>query len=480
MAERRYDLAVIGGGTGGYVAAIRAAQLGLKTVIIERGEVGGTCLHRGCIPSKALLRTAELLATFRRGREFGIEAGEPRLDYPAVLRRKGSIVGQLHQGVEHLLKKNGVDVIRGAGRLQGPSIFSPGLAVAVDGEGGTTQVIARDFIIATGSRPRALPGLPFDGRRVISSDHALELPELPRRAIIVGGGYIGVEWASLWHDFGVEVTVVEVLPSLLPLQDPDLGAELARSFSRRGIRLRLGSKVLPETVRASGDEIQVDVELPAAAEGGGPGRETLSADVVLVAIGREPVIDGLALDVVPGVRVERGAIQVDARQRTGEPHVYAIGDVVGGVQLAHVAAHQGIIAAEAIAGMDPHPLETHLVARCVYCRPEVASVGLTEAEATAAGRPVRVGRFPFRANGRALIGGEHDGFAKVVIDERTDDVLGVHLIGPHATELIMEPALGRFLNASGWELATAVRPHPTLAEAVGEAALHALGRGIHI
>lgn len=474
VAEENYDLVVIGGGIGGYAAAIHAAQLGLKAAVVERDKLGGTCLHRGCIPSKALLRTAEVLATAREASSYGVDAGEPRLNLEQAMARKQRVVDQLYQGVQLLMKKHGIDVFHGTGRVMGPSIFSPQAgAVAVERDGDRQILTPRFTLIATGSRAKALPGLPFDGERILSSDHALELPRLPSSMLIVGAGAIGVEWASMMADFGVQVTLVEALPRVLPQEDEDISREMARLLKKRRVRVLAGVRVETDTAELHADGFSVDV----VQEDSGA-RERVAAEVVLVAVGREPVTDGLGLEATE-VRTERGAIVVDEHYRTREPNIFAVGDVIGGVQLAHVAMHEGIHAVEVMAGRAPRPIDYTLIPRCTYSRPEVASVGLTEAQARERGCEVVCGKFSFRANGKALVYGEPDGFVKVVADRDTDDVLGVHMVGPRVTDLVSEAALSRVLNATPWEMAHTIHPHPTLSEALGEAALAIDGWAIH-
>lgn len=473
MPESNYDVVILGGGTGGYVAAIRAAQLGLKPAIVERDKIGGTCLHRGCIPSKALLRTAEVFTTTKAANGFGVTVTEPVLNLAQAMTRKDQIVDQLHQGVQFLMKKYQIDIYNGIGRVMGPSIFSPQAgAVMVEYADGGTQILSPRFaLVATGSRPKSLPGLPFDGVRVLSSDDALQLKQLPQSIIIVGAGAIGVEWASMLSDFGVKVTLVEFLPVVLPLEDLDISTEVARIFKKRRVAVRTNTKVLPAsfTETASGMSIQVETNGTT---------EALEAEMMLVAIGRSPVVDDLGLEATD-IRVERGGIVVDENYRTKEKNIFAIGDVIGGVQLAHVAAHEGIHAIEVMAGRAPVAIDYTRIPKCTYSRPEVASVGLTEAQAAEQGHHVKVGKFNYRANGKALVYGESDGFVKVVADADTDDVLGVHMVGPHVTDQISEAGLALVLNATPWELGGAIHPHPTLSEAIGEAALAVDGHAIH-
>lgn len=473
MPESNLDLVILGGGTGGYVAAIRAAQLGLKVAVVERDKLGGTCLHRGCIPSKALLRSAEVFATAKEAEQFGVIHNAPTFDVRKAMERKGKIVEQLHKGVEFLLGKNKIEVVRGIGRVMGPSIFSPQAgAVNVEFENGDTQILSPRFtLVATGSRPRTLPGLEIDGSQIITSDHALELKELPKSVVIVGAGAIGMEWASLFSDFGVDTTVVEFMPRVLPPEDADISNEMERLMKKRGVRILTSAKVLTDTVVKSENGVTLQVEK-------NDSRETLSAELVLVAVGREPVIDNIGLEATE-IKIERGAIVVDKDFRTKESNIFAIGDVIGGIQLAHVAAHEGIHAVEVMAGLHPHAMDYDMIPKCTYTRPEVASVGITEAQAKERGHDVKVGKFQFRAIGKALVYGEADGFVKIIADKDTDDILGVHMIGPHVTDLISEAGLARVLNATPWEVAHTVHPHPTLAEIMGEAALAVDGRAIH-
>ena len=468
-----FDVVILGGGTGGYVAAIRGAQLGLRVAVVERGKLGGTCLHQGCIPSKALLRSAEVYATTKEGSAFGVMAEGLSFDLGRAMERKGKIVDQLHKGVQYLMGKHKITVMDGHGRVMGPSIFSPTAgAVRVERKDGESEIISpRYTVIATGSRPRPLPGLPFDGERVISSDEALELKTLPQSVLIIGGGAIGVEWASMLADFGVEVTVVEALPRILFQEDEDVAAEMARALKKRRIKVMVDAAVAAETYRIADGQAVIEVSLHGAVQ-------TLTADMILVAIGRQPNIDDIGLEATR-IEVERGAIVVDPHMRTKEKAIYAIGDVIGGMQLAHVAAHEGILAMETIAGLSSDPLRYEQIARCTYGRPEVASVGITEAQARERGHAVKAAKFQFRAIRKALVYGESDGFVKIVADSETNDLLGVHMIGPHVTDLIAEAALAHVLDAAPFEIGNTIHPHPTLAEALGEAALAVDGLAIH-
>ena len=452
--EERFDVAIVGGGSGGYVAAIRGGQLGMKVALIEKEKVGGTCLHVGCIPTKSFLETAGLLARIRRGQDYGVKVENAGLDYPQLLKRTDRIINQLTRGVEFLLEKNKVTLIRGEGRLT-----SPAALVVRTADGHERRLSAENVIIATGSAPKALPDLPFDGERVINSDQALRLKTVPRSVAIIGAGAVGVEFASIFNDFGAEVTLVEMLPALVPLEDGEISTELARAFNRRGIRSFTGARAGKVEVGKDGVTLEVSHDGQ---------QETLRAEVLLVAVGRAGNVSGMGLEGL-SVALERGFIEVDHQQRTAEPGVYAIGDVAGGYLLAHKAMAQGVVAIESIAGQEVEPVEPQRVPRATYCRPAIASVGLSEKEARDQGLAIKVGRFPFRANARALIDGEAEGFAKVVGDERSGEILGVHIIGPHATELIAEPTLAKLLESTPWEVGTSIHPHPSLSEVIGEA-----------
>ncbi len=469
MSEERFDLAILGGGPGGYPAAIRAAQLGLKVAVVEKYKLGGTCLHWGCIPTKVILESAEVFRLASGGKEYGVTAQEVGLDYPQVSKRREKVVSQHTGGIEWLFKKNGVTYCRGEGKLTSPTSLFVQLA-----DGGTTQISATDVIIATGSTPKGLPGLNIDGNRLINSDHAATMAELPRSVIILGAGAIGVEFASGWRDLGTEVTLVEVLPRVLPLEDAEISDELGKLLTRRGVRVLVGTKAVLDSVRTFPDHVELEVE-----KGDGT-REGLSGERLLVATGRAPVTGGIGLEGL-GVKIDRGFLQVDGQMRTGVPHLYAIGDVVGGLMLAHKATHEGFIAVETILGRNPHPLDPNRVPRCTYCRPQVASVGLSEAEAVEQGHKIKVGRFPLSANSMATILGEREGFAKIVTDEESMEILGVHLLGPRVTELISGTALAKLLEATPEEIALNVHPHPTLSEILGEAAEDiVVGQPIHM
>jgi dihydrolipoamide dehydrogenase len=473
MAQE-YDLVILGGGTGGYVAAIRAAQLGVKTAIVEAGKLGGTCLHKGCIPSKALLRSAEVYSTLKEGEEYGITATDIGYNFTKVQERKQKIVDQLHKGVQHLMKQGKIDVYEGFGRILGPSIFSPTAGtISVEYSNGdeNEMLLPKNVIIATGSKPRTLPGLEIDGEYVMTSDEALELEELPKSIVIVGGGVIGIEWASLFSDFGVEVTVVEYADRILPLEDAEVSKEMTRLFKRKKVKIVTSAKVLPETLSKGEGKVTIKALR-------NDKEEEFEAEKMLVSVGRAPNVENIGLDNTD-IRVEKGAIQVNEFLQTNESHIYAIGDVIGGLQLAHVASHEGILAVEHITGENPDPINYDHVPKCTYSRPEVANVGITEEEALNRGHKVKVGKFSFKAIGKALVFGEKDGFVKIIMDEETNDLLGVHMIGPHVTDMISEAGLAMVLDATPWEIAHTIHPHPTLSEAIGEAALAVEGKEIH-
>lgn len=474
---KEYDVLIIGGGTGGYVAAIRSAQLGLTTAIVEKGLLGGTCLHKGCIPSKSLLRSAEVYSTTKNhAADFGVITSEVTLDFSKVQARKESIVNQLHQGVQGLMKKGKIDVYEGTGRMLGPSIFSPspGGTVSVEMNNGdeNEMLIPKNVVIATGSRPRTLPGLEIDGSYVMSSDEALEMTELPGSILIVGGGVIGIEWASMLHDFGVEVTVIEYADRIIPTEDHEISKEMQKLLEKKGITFVTSAKVLPETLQKEENQVTISAKVNGETK-------TFTAEKILVSVGRQANVEGIGIENTDIV-VENGFVQVSQTFQTKESHIYAIGDVIGGLQLAHVASHEGITAIEHIAGSKVTPIDYKLVSRCIYSNPESSSVGITEQQAKEQGYDVKVGKFSFKAIGKALVYGESDGFVKIIADKETNDILGVHMIGPHVTDLISEAGLAMVLDATPWEIAHTIHPHPTLSEIMGEAALAVDGKAIHM
>ncbi|MFN2382917.1 MAG: dihydrolipoyl dehydrogenase [Gemmatimonadota bacterium] len=471
MAQARsnapYDLVIVGSGPGGYVAAIRAGQLGLRTAVVEKDPFqGGTCLHRGCIPTKALLENATRYQDILHAREFGLQVGDVTVDWSAVQQRKDGIVRQLAGGVAGLLRKHKVDVVTGWGRLVGPRA----VAVHADGTEGAPEhtLETRHIVIATGSVPRGIPTVPCDGERIINSDHVLELTAVPESLVVVGAGAVGVEFASIYCRFGTRVVLVEALPQILPIEDEAVSAELARSFRKQGIDVRTDTRLAG--AQREGDTVRVTLE--------GAGGGDVTCDYLLIAIGRAPVTTGVGLETTR-VATERGYVVVDDWCETSEPGVYAIGDVNPTPWLAHVASMEGVMVAERIAGHDVRPVPYDETPNCTYSEPEVASVGLTEQQARAEGHQVKVGSFPFAASGRAKIAGHTEGFVKIVADARFGEILGVHIIGYKATELIAEAGVVLRLEGTVEELVHTIHAHPTLSEAVHEAAHAVTGAAIH-
>ncbi len=471
-----FDLVVLGAGTGGYTAAFRAAQLGLRVALVDEDKIGGTCLHRGCIPTKALLESAEMVNRARHLKEYGVVVpGEPGIDYAQMAARRDAVVKRMWTGLKSLVGKNKVTWIDGRGRLDGPGrirVSQPG-EDGTPGGGGERILQATDIIIATGSRVRSLPGLTPDGERILTSDDILRRTDVPKSVVVVGAGAVGVEFASFYHDIGTAVTVLEYLPAVVPLEDRDVSQLVERSFTKRGIKVMTKARFDVAKVETTKDGICVE----AGPEGGTP--EEIRAEVMLVAVGRAANVEDIGLETTK-VEVEKGVIKVNGRMRTKEPHVYAIGDVVGGLWLAHVAGHEGIVAAHTIAGeSDVHEIDYVKQPRATYCRPEIASIGLTEQQCEERGLPIKVGKVPFQAIAKAIVGGEYEGFAKVIGHAETQDTLGVHIVGPHATDLIAEASVAFTLDATPWEIGGATHAHPTLAEVLGEAAMAVDGRSIN-
>ncbi len=460
-----FDLIVIGSGPGGYVAAIRAAQLGLSSAVVEKDpKFGGTCLHRGCIPTKALLHSASTLEKIRKAGDVGIDVPAPALNLQKVHAYKNQVVSKNAGGIEFLFRKNKITGIHGFGRLTGPN------EVTVDQDGNNTVYTARHILIATGSVPRDIPIAPVDGTKIISSDHALELTDrVPKSMVVLGAGAVGTEFASIYSSFGSEVTLVEMLPRLLPIEDEEVSAELLRAFRKRRIKVMTETALKEATVTDSG----VSLRLEKAS-----GEATIEAELLLVAVGRAPVSAGIGLE-EQGVQTERGYVKVNGFMQTSLPHVYAIGDVVNTPWLAHVASSEGIQAAEHMAGKAQREMTYDRVPSCTYCEPEVASVGLTEAAAREKGYDVTVGKFPFSALGKAAILRQTEGFVKIVREAQYDEVLGVHIIGAHATDLIAEACVALQIESTTEELFRTMHAHPTLSEAVMEAAHAAYGHSIH-
>ncbi len=461
---QRFDVVVVGTGPGGYVAAIRCAQLGLTVAAVEDDRPGGICLNWGCIPTKALLRNAEIVGLFQRAQEFGVSVTDWRADYPQAIQRSRRVADRMAKGVEFLFRKNKITFFPGTGSLAQRG------TVHVTGKDGAQALEAKAIILATGSEPKSLPEVAIDETRVVSSNGAVRNEAKPGSLIIIGAGAVGMEFADVFAAYGVQVTVLEALPRVLPLEDEEASAQVARVFSRRGMTVRTGVKV--RAVKPDAEGVSVEVE----AEGK---TDKLRADQVLMAVGRAARTRGLGLEGL-GVAMERGFVKVSPTMETSVQGIYAIGDMAGNQLLAHKAMAEGVVAAEAIAGRAPRPVDYGNVPSCTYCRPQVASIGLSEARARVGGREITVGRFPFTANGKAVALGETEGFLKVVGDKTTGEILGVHIVGPEATELIHEFAVGRTLEATLEELIHTIHAHPTLSEAALEATLAALGQAIHM
>ncbi len=465
MASERFDAVVVGSGPGGYVSAIRAAQLGQRVAVVEADRPGGICLNWGCIPTKALLRNAEVLQLFQRAAEFGITVDNLRADYRVAYQRSRQVAERMSKGVEFLFRKNKITLVPGRGSVTGPG------AVRVQGSDGSARTLeARAVVLATGAAPKSLPGVTIDKTRVISSDEALRLERLPPSVIVIGAGAVGVEFADVFAAYGVQVTIVEALPRLLPIEDEEISKLLARSFAKRKIDVRAGVKV--QAVRVGKDGVTVELEQEGQAA-------RLEAAMVLMAVGRGANTEALGLDTL-GVAMERGFVKVSPRMETSVPGVYAIGDLAGPPLLAHKASAEGIVAAEALAGHPGHPVDYRTIPGCTYCHPQVASLGLTEAQARADGRAIKVGKYMFLANGKAQALAEPEGLVKIVAAADTGEILGVHILGAEATELIAEFGLGKTLEATVEEVGHTIHAHPTMAEAVMEAALDAMGQAIHL
>ena len=455
-----YDLIVLGAGPGGYIAAIRAAQLGLRTAVVERDEVGGVCLNWGCIPSKALLRNAEVLNLFRDANTWGVSFDNMRFDMEAAIIRSRQVVDRVVKGVKSLFKKHNIELHRGAGRLSGQG------RVSIDATGQTLQ--AANVIVATGTRAKDLPGLKVDGETVITSREALEIKEPPASIVIVGGGAVGVEFAYFYRAYGSEVTIIEMLPRLVPTEDEEVSQHLERALKRQGIQIKTGSTV--EKMARSKGRARLTLS---------PGGEVVECERVLLGVGIRPNTEDLGLEEL-GVATERGFIKIDDRMAASIPGIYAIGDVTGQMPLAHVASAQGVLAAEVIAGREPAPLDYSQMPRATYCQPQVASTGLAEKAAIELGYDVKVGKFPFAANGKAVALGLRDGFVKLVADARHGEILGAHLIGHDVTDMLAELSVARMLEGTALDIGRTVHAHPTLSEAVMEAGLGVYGESLNI
>lgn len=468
MSTEQFDVTIIGSGPGGYVAAIRAAQLGLKTAIVEKDKrLGGTCTLRGCIPTKQLLMSAHVYEQMQHAADFGVEASGIQLAFANVQKRKDKVVMKNSKGIEYLMKKNKITTFSGTGKLA-----LPGKVEVTSADGKKETINTKNIVLATGSVVRPIPGFETDGAHVVNSDHILELKEVPKSLIVMGAGAVGVEFASVYSRFGAETTIVELMPRLVPLEDEEVSKDLEKSFRKRGIKSQVDTKLEKLEKTDSGVVVTGRTSKGEAVR--------LEAEMLLVAVGRMPYTEGLGLEGTK-VKLEKGAVQIDEFQQTGEKGVYAIGDIVPTPWLAHLASKEGIVAVEHMAGhKDVRPINLRLVPNCTYCDPEVASVGLTEAKAKEMGFDVKLGKFPFSASGKARILGEEEGFVKIVSEAMYDEILGVHIIGPHATELIAEACVAMQLESTADELGRTMHAHPTVSEAIMEAAEGVHGLTIHI
>ncbi len=464
MAANSFDMIVIGAGPGGYVAAIRGAQLGLKVAIVEREHMGGICLNWGCIPTKAMLRSAEVFHLMHRAQEFGLKADGLSYDLDAVVKRSRGIAKQLNSGVGHLMKKNKVTVIMGEATLPAKG------KVSVKTDKGTEELTAKSIVLATGARARELPGLEGDGERVWTYKNALTPPHMPKKLLVIGSGAIGIEFASFYNTLGADTTVVEVMDRILPVEDAEISGFAKKAFTKQGMTILEKSSV--KQLDRAKDKVTAHIET-------GGKTEKHDFDTVISAVGIVGNVEGLGLEDL-GVKVERSHVVTDPHCRTGVDGLYAIGDVAGAPWLAHKASHEGVMVAELIAGGDPHPVDPNSIAGCTYCHPQVASVGLTEAQAKEKGLKIKVGRFPFIGNGKALALGEPEGMVKTIFEEKTGELLGAHMVGAEVTELIQGYVVGRTLETTEAELMETVFPHPTLSEMMHESVLDAFDRVIHI
>lgn len=464
---KEFDVIVVGSGPGGYVAAIRASQLGFKTAIVEKANLGGVCLNIGCIPTKALLKSASTFDTIKHASSYGITVSEPKIDFPAVIKRSRGVADKMSKGVQFLMKANKVTVVNGFGKLAGKKEVS-----VHDDNGKETDRLKGEYIIlATGARPRELPHIPIDGKMVINSTHAMTLDKQPKKMVVMGAGAIGVEFAYFYQTIGTEVTLVEYQPTILPVEDQDVGKELAKIYKKAGMNIHTSATVEKVSKKGSGVEVVIKTK---------KGEEKVEADLVLSAVGITGNVEGMDLE-NQGVKVERGSIIVDKSDySTGVDGVYAIGDVIGAPWLAHKASHEAIVCVELLAGLNPQPINYENIPGCTYCEPQVASVGLTEKAAKEAGHEIKVGKFPFQASGKASASGKMDGFVKVVFDAKYGEWLGCHMIGDSVTEMISEAVVARDLETTGHEIISAVHPHPTLSEAVMEAVAEAYNEGVHL
>jgi dihydrolipoamide dehydrogenase len=464
---KEFDVCVIGSGPGGYVAAIRASQLGFNTAIVEKRHLGGVCLNIGCIPTKALLRSAEVFESIENASDYGVNVEGYSADFGGMVERSRKVANKMSKGVQFLMKANKIDVFEGKG------VFESKDQIKVVNDDGETQdeITADNFIVATGAHPRELPNIPIDGEMVIDSERAMQLEDQPEKMVVIGAGAIGVEFAYFYNSIGTDVTLVELQDTLVPVEDKDVGKELGKIYKKKGIDVRTGSTV--ENVEKDGDGVKVTIKT-------GDDEETVEADVVLSAVGVTGNVEGIGLDEI-GVEYEKGAINVDKETyQTNVDGIYAIGDVIGAPWLAHKASHEATVCVEKLAGEDPLPINYDNIPGCTYCEPQIASVGYTEEEAKEEGYDIKVGKFPFSASGKATGLGHEEGFVKVVFDEKYGEWLGCHMIGSHVTELIAEAVVARDLETTGHEIISAVHPHPTMSEAVMEAVAEAYGEGVHL
>lgn len=471
MADKNtsFDVVIIGGGPGGYVAAIRASQLGLKVGVVEKSRLGGICLNWGCIPTKALLRNAEVYNLMNNAEEFGIKVKDVSFDFEKVIQRSRKISERISKGVEYLLKKNKIEHISGYGKI--PEKGKVDVYKQADDSKPEQTLTAKHIIISTGARPRSIPDVKIDGKKIISYFEAMVPKEVPKSMIVIGAGAIGVEFAYFYNAFGTKVSIVEMLPTILPIEDKDVTKVVADKFKKSGMEIHTGSKV--EKIDTSGKQVKVTVS-----DKDGK-KKDLTADVALMAIGVQGNIENIGLEKV-GVKTEKGHIKVDEYYRTNVDGIYAIGDVIGAPWLAHVASHEGVVCVEKIAGHETHPINYDNIPGCTYCQPQVASIGLTEEKAKEKGFEVKVGRYPFRVHGKAIAAGETDGFVKLIFDAKYGELLGAHIVGNEATELIAELGIAKSLEATKEEILRTVHAHPTLAEAIAEAAGDAYGEAIHL
>ena len=464
---KEFDVCVIGSGPGGYVAAIRASQLGFNTAIVEKRHLGGVCLNIGCIPTKALLRSAEVFESIEHADDYGVKVDGYEADFEGMVGRSRKVANKMSKGVQFLMKANKIEVFEGKG------VFESKEQIKVINEDEETleQIKADNFIVATGARPRELPNIEIDGKNVIDSEKAMQLEEKPEKMVVIGAGAIGVEFAYFYNTIGTDVTIVELQDTLVPVEDKDVGKELGKIYKKKGMDIRTGSTV--EKVEEDGDGVKVTIKT-------GDDEEVVEADVVLSAVGVTGNVEGIGLDEI-GVEYEKGAIKIDKETcQTNVENIYAIGDVAGGPWLAHKASHEGIICVEKLAGEDPLPMNYNNIPGCTYCEPQIASVGYTEEQANEEGYDIKVGKFPFSASGKATGLGHEEGFVKVIFDEKYGEWLGCHMIGSHVTELIAEAVVARDLETTGHEIISAVHPHPTMSEAVMEAVAEAYGEGVHL